>query len=287
MSTVDPTLVRSPSVERLRRLTRSPAAMTGAVLLALVVIAALAAPWLAPFDPFTQHLNQRLLPPGGAHPFGTDGLGRDLLSRVLYGARPTLGLAALVVLLSVPCGLAVGVVSGYYGGWIERTLMRLTNIVMALPQLVLALAFVGMLGAGLSHAALALVLTGWPAYARLARGETRLLRRHDYLAAAEMQGITGVRLLLGHIVPACWPAVQVRVALDLASIVLAAAGLGFLGLGIQPPEPEWGGMVAEGSKVIFDQWWVSAIPGAAILLLSVAFNLLADGLRDLGDPAHE
>jgi peptide/nickel transport system permease protein len=282
-----PTCVRSPSFDRLRGLTRSPAAMAGAALLAAVVIAALAASWLAPFDPLTPHLSERLLPPGRAHPFGTDGLGRDLLSRVLYGARPTLGLAALVVLISVPCGLVVGVLSGYYGGFIERTLMRLTDIVMALPQLVLALAFVGVMGPGLVHAALALVLTGWPAYARLARAETRLLRRHDYLAAAEMQGIRGARLLLGHIVPACWPTVQVRVALDLASIVLAAAGLGFLGLGIQPPQPEWGAMVAQGSKVIFDQWWVSAIPGAAILLLSIAFNLLADGLRDLGDPGHE
>lgn len=283
----NPGFISWPAVTWLRRLTCSPSALWGAAILIGVVFLALAAPWLAPQDPLAQHLDQRLLPPGGAHWLGTDGLGRDLWSRLAYGVRPTLGLAALVVLVSVPSGLAVGVISGYYGGWLERVLMRLTDIVMALPQLVLALAFVGVMGPGLFHGALALVLTGWPAYARLARAETRRLRRHDYLAVAEMQGIVGVRLLVGHVLPFCWPAVHVRAALDLASIVLAAAGLGFLGLGVQPPTPEWGAMVAEGSKVIFDQWWVSAIPGAAILLLSLSFNLLADGLRDIGDPRHD
>jgi peptide/nickel transport system permease protein len=282
-----PILMHAGALAKIRRFKRSPAALCGAVFLLIIVAGALAAPWLAPFDPLSQDLSQRLLPPGGAHLLGTDGLGRDLLSRLMYGVRPTLGLAVLVVLISVSCGLTAGIVSGYYGGWIERVLMRVTDIVMALPQLVLALAFVGVMGPGLINGALALVLTGWPAYARLARAETRLLRRHEYLAAAEMQGIVGARLLWGHVLPACWPAVQIRVALDLASIVLAAAGLGFLGLGVRPPTPEWGAMVAEGSKVIFDQWWVSAIPGGAILLLSLAFNLLADGLRDLGDPGHE
>ena len=264
-----------------RRWRRSAAAMIGAAVVALVLGMALLAPWIAPYDPLAQDVADRLQPSSAQHWLGTDGLGRDLLSRLIYGARPTLGLVALVALLMVPVGLAVGVLSGFYGGLLERALMGLTNITMALPQLVLALAFVGLMGPGLINAALALVLTGWPAYARLARAETTLLRRSDYIAAAQMQGIVGLRLLWGHVVPACLPAMQVRLALDLASIILAAAALGFLGLGVRPPTAEWGMMIADGSKVVFDQWWIAAVPGAAILVVSVSFNLLADGIRDV------
>ena len=284
MSSATETLEVPLRFERTRRLLRSPEAAFGTAVVLLAVLVALFAPWMAPFDPSLQDIGHRLQPPAAAHLLGTDGLGRDLLSRLIYGARPTLGLVALVVVLTVPIGLIVGIVSGYCGGWIERVLMGVTDIVMAFPQLVLALAFVGLMGPGLVNGALALVLTGWPAYARLARTETMILRRSDYLAAAEMQGITGARLLWGHVLPFCLPAVQIRVALNLASIMLAAAGLGFLGLGVRPPTAEWGSMIAEGSKVIFDQWWVAATPGAAVLICSFGFNLLADGLRDLGDP---
>jgi peptide/nickel transport system permease protein len=273
------------TTQRLRLLWRSPAGRFALVVLAGVVIAAVFAPWFAPFDPALQQMADRLMPPSRAHWLGTDGLGRDELSRLIYGARPTLGLAALVVVLTVPIGLAIGIVSAYAGGWIERMLMRLTDIFMAFPRLVLALAFVGLLGPGLINGALALVLTGWPAYARLARAEVAVMRRSDYLAAAEMQGILGVRLLWGHMLPMCLPSARVRLALDLASIILTGASLGFLGLGVRPPQAEWGTMVAEGSKVIFDQWWIAAIPGTVILLLSLAFNLLADALRDVSDPA--
>ena len=273
------------TAQRLRLLWRSPAGRFALVVLAGVVIAAVFAPWFAPFDPALQQMADRLMPPSRAHWLGTDGLGRDELSRLIYGARPTLGLAALVVVLTVPIGLAIGIVSAYAGSWIERMLMRLTDIFMAFPRLVLALAFVGLLGPGLINGALALVLTGWPAYARLARAEVAVMRRSDYLAAAEMQGISGVRLLWGHMLPMCLPSARVRLALDLASIILTGASLGFLGLGVRPPQAEWGTMVAEGSKVIFDQWWIAAIPGTAILLLSLAFNLLADALRDVSDPA--
>lgn len=258
---------------------RSTDMRIGLSVLGLALLTALLAPWIAPFDPIAQDVVQRLSPPTGAHLLGTDGLGRDILSRLIYGTRPTLGLIMLVAALTVPIGLTVGIVAGYRGGWIERVLMGLTDIVMAFPSLVLALAFVGVMGPGLTNCALALALTGWPAYARLARTETLQMRRSDYLAAAEMQGIVGVRLLWGHVLPACVPAMQVRLALDLGATILAAAGLGFLGLGISPPTPEWGTMIADGSKVIFDQWWVAASPGAAILLLSLGFNLLADGLR--------
>jgi peptide/nickel transport system permease protein len=266
---------------------RSPAALFGASCATMLVLMALMAPWIAPYDPLLQEIGNRLQSPSLTHLLGTDGLGRDLLSRILYGARPTLALVALVAVLMVPIGLSVGILSGYYGGWIERTLNGVTNVVMAFPRLVMALAFVGLLGPGLLNAAFALALTGWPAYARLARSETLVLRRTDYIAAAEMQGIAGVRLLWGHILPACVPAMRVRLALDLASITVAAAALGFLGLGMRPPTAEWGMMVADGSKVVFDQWWVAAFPGTAIFLASLAFNSLADGLRDAGDPRND
>ena len=189
---------------------------------------------------------------------------------------------------SLPIGLAIGVVAvSFFGGWAERVLMRVTDIVMAFPQLVLALAFVAMLGPGLINSALALTLTGWPAYARQSRTEAAAIRQSDFLAAAQMAGIRGPRLLFGHVLPLVLPGAIIRVALDLGGIILAAAALGFIGLGVQPPTPEWGTMVADGTKVIFDQWWIAAVPGIAILLASLAFNLLADGLRDILDPRRD
>jgi peptide/nickel transport system permease protein len=271
----------------LHQVRRSTATLIGGAMLMLIIVMALMAPWIAPYDPLAQDVGDRLRPASAHHVLGTDGLGRDVASRLLYGSRPTLALAALVIALMVPLGLAVGVTAGYCGGRLEATLMGFTNITMALPQLVLALAFVGLLGPGLVNAALALGLTGWPAYARLARAQTAILRHSDYLAAAEMQGIVGARLLWGHVLPACLPATQIRLALDLARIILAAAALGFLGLGVRPPTAEWGMMIADGAKVVFDQWWIAAVPGAAILLVSLSCNLLADGLRDVTDPRRE
>ena len=263
-----------------------PPLLAGSLLLLLIVVPALLAPWLLADDPLTQNLALRLQPPSLLHPCGTDGLGRDVLSRLLYGARATLGLVAVVALFMVPLGLLIGIVAGYLGGWIDRILTAFTNLVMAFPPLVLALAFVGVLGPGLLNCALALMLTGWPAYARLARAQTRILRQSDYLDAARMQGIVGVRLLCGHVLPACVPTMQVRLALDLASIILAAAAFGFLGLGVRPPTPEWGTMIAEGSRVIFTRWWIAAFPGLLIFVASLALNLAAEGLRDHGDPRH-
>ena len=263
-----------------------PSLLLGSLLLLVIVIPALLAPWFSAHDPLTQNLALRLQPPSLQHPCGTDGLGRDILSRLLFGARATLGLVALVALFMVPVGLLIGILAGYFGGWIDSLLTGLTNLVMAFPPLVLALAFVGVLGPGLVNCAAALVLTGWPAYARLARAETRTLRQSDYLNAARMQGIVGLRLLRGHVLPACVPTAQVRLALDLASIILAASAFGFLGLGVRPPTPEWGSMVADGSRVIFEQWWIAAFPGLLIFVASLAFNLAAEGLRDHGDPRH-
>lgn len=267
----------APRRHRRRRVTTLA---IGGTLVAILLLTALLAPLLAPFDPNAQVMSARLLPPSAAHWLGTDGFGRDLLSRVIYGTRPTLLLVSLILVLTIPVGMLVGIAAGYLGGWTERVLMRITDIFLSLPNLVIALALVAMLGPGLMNGALALALTSWPPFARQARAETLALRRSDYLAAARMQGITGLRLMFGHILPLCMPSAVVRAALSLGGIILAAAGLGFLGMGVQPPTAEWGSMVAEGSKVIFDQWWVAAAPGGAILFASLAFNLTGDGLRD-------
>jgi peptide/nickel transport system permease protein len=265
---------------------RSPAASVGAAILILILVIAALAPLISPYDPIAQDIVSRLAVPSAAHWLGTDAFGRDILSRMIYGTRPTLFILSLVALIMAPLGVAIGIVSGYYGGIVDRLLMRLTDVVMSFPRLILAFAFVAVLGPGLLNAALALALTSWPAYARQARVETQTMRRNDYLASAEMLGIRGPRLLIGHVLPLVFPLAIVRVALDLAGMVLIAAGLGFIGLGVRPPTAEWGTMVADGTPVIFDQWWVAASPGVAILVASLAFNLLADGLRDLMDPRH-
>jgi peptide/nickel transport system permease protein len=271
----------------LRRVLRSPSAAVGSAVVLLILTVALLAPLIAPYDPNLQETANRLMPPTAAHWLGTDGFGRDILSRLIYGARPTLLLVTVVVLLMAPLGIAVGILAGFFGGVTERFLMRITDIVMSFPRLLLAFAFVAIMGPGLINGALALALTSWPAYARQARVETAALRRSDYLAAAEMVGIGRVRLLSGHILPLVLPSAIIRLALDLSGIILAAAGRGFLGLGVRPPTAEWGSMVSEGTQVIFDQWWVAAVPGFAILITSLAFNLLADGLRDILDPRHD
>jgi peptide/nickel transport system permease protein len=258
----------------------------GIAIVAVVVISAVLAPFIAPYDPTLQETVNRLAAPSARHWLGTDGFGRDLLSRLIYGARPTLLIVVLVGALMAPLGVAVGIAAGFFGGLVERLLMIATDVVMSFPRLLLAFAFVALLGPGLLNGVLALALTSWPAYARQARVETQLLRRTDYLAAAEMVGIKGTRLLFGHILPLVLPSTLVRLALDLGGIILAAAGLGFLGLGVRPPTAEWGSMVAEGTQVIFDQWWIAAAPGVCILVTCLAFNLIADGLRDILDPRH-
>ena len=225
----------------------------------------------------------------GAAASPSKGAGLPRLQSVILGNGPALAVLngqSYRVGQRIDGFLLVGISAGYLGGWAERILMRVTDIFLSLPSLVIALAFVAVLGPGLMNGALALALTSWPSFARQARAETLALRRSDYLAAARMQGIGGLRLMAGHILPLCLPSAVVRAALSLGGIILSAAGLGFLGMGVAPPTAEWGSMVAEGSKVIFDQWWVAAVPCGAILFASLAFNLLGDGLRDKMDPRH-
>jgi peptide/nickel transport system permease protein len=265
-------------------LLRHPLAITGlAIVLLLMLIAALA-PLLAPYAPAAQHLAERLQRPSAQHWLGTDELGRDILSRILFGTRITLGIVALVTAIAAPIGLAIGCMAGYAGGWVDATLMRVTDVFLALPRLILALAFVAALGPGIENAVLAIALVAWPPYARIARAETLALRKSDFIAAALLAGASPGRIVLRHIMPLCLSSVIVRVSLDMAGVILIAAGLGFLGLGAQPPAPEWGAMIAAGRKYMLDQWWVAAMPGIAIAVVSLGFNLLGDGLLDVLDP---
>jgi peptide/nickel transport system permease protein len=262
--------------------------MFGLYVLAFLVLCAIFAPVLATHDPFAQDLGQRLLAPGeNGHIFGTDSLGRDIYSRLLYGARISIYIVLLVVMVAPLVGLIVGTVSGYAGGWIDVVLMRITDIFLAFPRLVLALAFVAALGAGIENAVLAISLTAWPPYARIARAETLTIRNSDFIHAIKLQGAGPFRIVTRHIWPLCISSLVIRVTLDMAGIILTAAGLGFLGLGAQPPSPEWGAMISDGRQYILDYWWVATIPGIAIFAISLAFNLLGDGMRDVLDPKED
>jgi len=261
-------------------------AMVGlGIVIALIVIAAMAGV-LAPYDPILggDLRLERLLPPSAAHLMGTDAQARDIFSRILFGARLTLMVVALVAVIATPVGLLVGTTAGYFGGWIDTVLMRVTDIFLAFPRLILALAFVAALGPGIENAIIAIAITSWPPYARLARAETLTIRDADHIAAIRLQGASSTRIVWGHVVPLCLSSVIVRVTLDMAGIILTAAGLGFLGLGAQPPQPEWGAMIAGGRRFLIDYWWVATMPGIAIFAVSLGFNLLGDGLRDVLDP---
>ena len=267
------------------RFRRNPLAMIGLGISVALILMSIFAPLLAPYDPIAQSLPDRLLPPlTPGHWMGTDDFGRDIYSRILYGSRITLDIVLLVILTAPVVGLIIGTVAGYFGGWVDAVLMRITDIFLAFPKLILALALVAVLGPGMVNAVLAIAVTSWPPYARVARAETLTVRNSDYIAATRLQGASALRLIWGHVMPMCLPSVIIRVTLDMAGVILTAAGLGFLGLGVQPPLPEWGLMISAGRKFLFEQWWVATMPGLAIFIVSLGFNLLGDGLRDVLDP---
>ncbi|MGG7516760.1 ABC transporter permease [Allorhizobium undicola] len=269
-----------------RQFSANRLALAGLAIILLLVLVAALADAIALHDPLQGNLAQaRLLPPGSdGYWLGTDDQGRDIFARLVHGSRLTLLVVVLVGIIAAPIGLIVGTVAGYAGGWLDAVLMRITDIFLAFPKLVLALALVAALGPGIENAILAIAVTSWPPYARIARAETLTFRKSDYIAAVQLMGASPMRIVLRHIMPLCLSSVIVRVTLDMAGIILTAAGLGFLGLGAQPPLPEWGAMIADGRRFILDQWWVAAMPGIAILVVSLGFNLLGDGLRDALDP---
>jgi peptide/nickel transport system permease protein len=264
----------------------NPLAVIGLVIVVALLLCALFAGVLATHSPYAggDLRTERLLPPDSEFWLGTDDQARDIYSRIVYGSRLTLLVVVLVSVIATPIGLAIGTISGYFGGWADVALMRLTDIFLAFPRLVLALAFVAALGPGIENAIIAIAITAWPPYARIARAETLTIRNSEFIQAVRLQGGSSGRIILKHVVPLCLSSVIVRVTLDMAGIILTAAGLGFLGLGAQPPLPEWGAMIAAGRRFLIDQWWVAAMPGIAIFVVSLGFNLLGDGLRDVLDP---
>lgn len=270
-----------------RRFCANHSALFGLLVLLVIALAALFAPLLATHDIFAQDLTHRLQPPSGDNWLGSDELGRDIYSRLLYGARITLYIAGLTAIIITPLGLIIGTSAGYIGGWVDTLLMRIVDIFLAFPSLILALAFVAALGPSIENAIIAIALSSWPSIARLARAETLSIRKMDYIAAVRLQGASPWHIILHHIMPMCLPSVVVRVTMNMASIILTAAGLGFLGLGAQAPSPEWGAMLASGREFMLNHGLIAAIPGLAILFTSLAFNLLGDGLRDVMDLRHE
>jgi peptide/nickel transport system permease protein len=265
-------------------LLRSPTSTFGLAVLGILILAAVFAPLIATHDPYMQDLTNVLKAPGNGHLFGTDELGRDIFSRLVFGARITLTIIFLVSIVVGPIGLVIGTASGYLGGKFDTVMMRITDIFLSFPSLILSLAFVAALGPSLNNAIIAIALTSWPPIARLARAEALTFRNADYIAAARLQGASPMRIIVKSIMPMCLPSVLIRLTLNMATVILTAAGLGFLGLGAQPPLPEWGAMIATGRRYMLDNWWLVTFPGISILTVSLAFNLLGDGLRDALDP---
>lgn len=262
---------------------RNLAILIGLLIISLWILAAVLAPILAPYSPVEQRLAERLSPPSLKHPFGTDELGRDVFSRVLYGARISLPVGFAVVAMTALLGTALGAVAGFLGGLVDEIIMRFCDAVLAFPSLILAMAITAALGPGLNNAMLAIVLVLWPEYARLMRGHVLALREMEYVMAARAIGVSEMRILWRHILPNASSVVLVKASLDVGNAILLAAALSFVGLGAVPPTPEWGAMVAAARQKFFE-WWIGTFPGLAILTVVVGFNFLGDGLRDLLDP---
>jgi peptide/nickel transport system permease protein len=279
---------RAGMMRRFRRaLLADPLALAGVTVIGLLVVLALFGPWIAPYagqGEGQSDVAARMLGPSLAHPFGTDGLGRDMLSRVIIGARPALVVSLLVVGLAMLIGVPLGALAGYRRGRIDALIMRVTDLFLAFPPLLLAMSIVAALGPGLDHAALALAISWWPWYARLARGTATSLRERPFIEAARSIGVSDVTILRRHIVPNSITPILVQATIDIGTVILAAGSLAFLGLGASPPTADWGLMVSDGRTYILDQWWLSAFPGLAIFVAVLAFNLVGDLLVDLLDP---
>ena len=265
-------------------LRRNTLSMAGLAIIVAFLLTALFGPLLAPHDPLRGNTAERLQPPSAEHWFGTDQLGRDIFSRVLHGARISLHISLMVALIAGSLGTVIGITAGYFGGWVDALLMRLTDMFFAFPKLVLAMAVAAALGPDLENVIFAVAVASWPVYARLARGETLVVRHETYIEAARALGAGRLRILFQHVLPMTVTPIIIQVTLDMGFIILVAAGLGFIGFGAQPPTPEWGIMIAEGRNYITSEWWLSTFPGLAILITVLGFNLLGDGLRDVLDP---
>ena len=275
---------------RLRAFVRDPLAIIGSAIVLLLVILALLGPWIAPYpgarDTGQIDVPNAYLPPSLTHFFGTDDLGRDVYSRVILGARPALVVSLLVVGFAMLIGVPLGAIAGYRRGRIDGLIMRTTDLFLAFPPLLLAMAIVAALGPGLEHAAIALIISWWPWYARIARAVTVSLREQPFVDAARAIGVRDWTIIRRHIVPNSLSPIVVQATVDVGTVILAAGSLAFIGLGARPPQPDWGLMVADGRSVILEQWWVATFPGLAIFVTVLAFNLVGDVLLRVLDPRH-
>jgi peptide/nickel transport system permease protein len=268
-----------------RALRANPFGVLGVVMLAVVFIAALVPGLLTMHDPIKLNLQDKFLPPSPTHWFGTDDVGRDVYTRVIYGARVTLSSTLMVLALAAGIGTLVGALAGYYGGWVDTAMMRVTDMFLAFPALILALAINAALGRGLTQAMLAVAISWWPSYARLVRGQVLATKQEEYVTAARVMGAPVPSLIGKHILLNSFPPILVRMTLDIGFIALTTAGLSFLGLGVEPPTPEWGRMVADGRSYLLDQWWWTTFPGLALFLVVVGSNLTGDVVREALDPS--
>jgi peptide/nickel transport system permease protein len=274
----------------LRRLVRRRTAIFGLVAVALVVFSAVFAPWITPFDPLEQDINQRLKEPGWRnatgqmHSLGTDHLGRDILARIIFGARIALVVGLSAVLISGVLGMIIGLIAGYFGGTVDDFLMRLADIQLAFPFILLAIAVIGVLGPNLRNIIIVIGVSSWVVYARVVRGEVLSIRERDFVQAAIALGSRDGRILVRHVLPNAFTPWLVVATLDMARVIVIESALSFLGLGVQPPTPTWGGMLADGRVYLSTAWWLATFPGLAILITVLGINLLCDGLRDTLDP---
>jgi ABC-type dipeptide/oligopeptide/nickel transport system permease subunit len=258
--------------------------VVGLIIILLIVLTAIFAPWLAPYNPNEQNVVNSLHQPDRSHWLGTDAIGRDILSRVIYGARTSLFIGIVVVFISAVLGMALGLIAGYFGGWLYTVIMRFFDAMMAFPMLVLALLVAAMLGSGISNVIIALSVSLIPIYARLMCGQVVTVRENDYITAGRSIGASNLRMMMSHVLPNCFPPLIVMITMMLGSVILAEAGLSFLGIGISPTIPSWGGMVNDGQDYLLRLPLLSFAPGLAIMLIVFGFNMVGDGLRDALDP---
>ena len=268
----------------LKVLLRSPSAVCGLVLVLLFLFMAVFGPYISPSDPYKIDFAKRLRPPSSGNPFGTDEYGRDLLSRVLHGARVSLIVSIVTLAICVPVGVALGLIAGYFGGVVDEVIMRVTDIFLAFPALVLAMALSVAMGSGLMTVMIALAVVWWPAYVRITRGQVLSVRENLFIEAAKAMGISDFWIIARHILPNVLSPIIVIATMDMGAVILTAAALSFIGLGAQPPTPEWGRLVADGQPYFPECWWYVFFPGIAIFLTVLGFNLLGDGIRDALDP---
>ncbi|ADD07575.1 ABC-type transport system permease protein (probable substrate dipeptide/oligopeptide) (plasmid) [Natrialba magadii ATCC 43099] len=268
----------------LRRLAQSKLALGGTIYVALFVIIGIIAPLITPHDPMAQNYDALNQAPSLAHPFGTDNYGRDVFSRVLYGTRYALLLGIVIIGIQMIIGVGLGLIAGYYEGYVETVIMRIVDISLSIPGIVLALAIAGMLGGGLLPLIVAISLVGWRGFTRIVRGDVKSVIEEDYIEAARSSGVPDRWIILKHILPNVSSSIIVYATLTMPTVILWSAALSFLGMGVHPPTPEWGALIADGRGDLQSAWWISTFPGFAIMATIIAFNAIGDGLRDALDP---